>query len=113
MEKMNVETTRVLQDRMYSKGNEVVYSLYDNGLINKYEQMIALDFVWQLSENNSIISEENNLLEEYLDDLDMFVEGVKNAYQEFLKEYDSVENFKEKTGSHFSDVSMEYAELLI
>lgn len=113
MEKMNVEMTRVLQDRMYSKGNEVVYSLYDKGLINKYEQMIALDFVWQLSENNSIISEDNNLLEEYLDDLDMFVKDVKNAYQVFLRGYDSVEEFEEKTGSHFSDVSMEYAELLI
>lgn len=113
MEKMNVETTRVLQDRMYKNGNEVVYSLYDKGLINEYEQMIALDFVWQLSENNSTISEENNLLEEYLDDLDMFVKEVKNAYQEFLKEYDSIEEFQAKTGSHFSDISMEYAELLI
>ena len=43
----------------------------------------------------------------------MFVKELKNAYQEFLKGYDSVENFEEKTGSHFSDVSMEYAELLI
>ena len=106
-------TTKILQEKMYEKGNEVVYSLYDKGLINRYEQMIALDFVWQLSENNSTISEENNLLEEYLDDLDMFVKEVKNAYQEFLKEYDSVEKFKEKTGGHFLDVSMEYAELLI
>lgn len=113
MEKKNVKATRVLQDRMYSKGNEVVYSLYDKGVINQYEQMIALDFVWQLSENNSIISEENNLLEEYLDDLDMFVKEIKNAYQEFLKGHDSVKDFEEKTGSHFSDVSMEYAELLI
>ena len=102
-----------LQERMHSRGSEVVYSLCDKGLINQYEQMIALDFVWQLSENHSTISEENNLLEEYLDDLDMFVKEVKNAYQEFLKEYNSVEEFGEKTRSHFSDISMEYAELLI
>lgn len=105
--------TTKLQERMYNEGYEVVYNLYDTGLINQYEQMIALDFVWQLSENHSTISEENNLLEEYLDDLDMFVKELKNAYQEFLKGYDSVEKFEEKTGSHFSDISMEYAELLI
>lgn len=95
-----------LAEKMSEKYGDVVDKLKKEGRINAIEHTIAKDLVWDMSENHSTISIENNPIEEYFEDEDAFVVRLHEAYEEIKLEYPDLEGMDEYL---INDHSMNWA----
>lgn len=91
---------------MQEKYEKIVDKLKADGRINNIEHSIAMDLVFDFTENNSLISKENNIIEEYFETIDGFENKLHEAYSEIKKYNPGLEEMSE---SDISNNSMSWA----
>lgn len=81
------ETAEELQGRMYDELEELIDELDSEGEIDLIGYKIARDVLWDSTENNSFITHENNIAQEFMNHRKAFVAAINTARNALVREF--------------------------
>lgn len=81
------ETSEELQGRMYDELEELIDELDGEGEIDLIGYKIARDVLWDSTENNSFLTHENNIAQEFMNHRKAFVAAINTARDALVREF--------------------------
>ena len=94
-----------LQNDMWGKMDAYIEKLNEQGKMNFVEYIIARDVLEDVTVNHYQIDYDNNIAEELLENEDLFLKGLSNAYKAFKRDYPDLDTWD---SDGVNDMSMEY-----
>lgn len=106
--KISIKEQQALQAKMYDELEKKIESLKDKNRINGIEYTIARDVLWDCTENNHLLTFENNIAEDFINDLDNFINKLKQAYLEMKKDFPDIDCWNLTSVNEYSHDYLDY-----
>ncbi|TFI60565.1 hypothetical protein CKN63_13455 [Carnobacterium divergens] len=97
-----------LQEKMAKELGNKIEEIKQKGLINKVEYVLANDFLFESTENHSLIDYDNNVAKDMVEDEGYFISELKIAYQNMKKDYPNIDSMNE---TEINEMSASYADI--
>lgn len=97
-----LEERTKLQSEMYTKLEKLIDGLQERGLINIPEHVIARDILWDTTLNHETITQENNIAQYFIDNVDKFITDLHRGYKEMKQDYPDVDGLSREDINEFS-----------
>lgn len=98
----NLEKAK-FQLSVYKRFEPIIEELKDQGLLEPLEVLLARDLLYDLTLNNSELTEENNLAIDYFEDPKDLLDRLKEAHKQIKKDYG---DFLDRPNICLADYSM-------
>lgn len=99
------EERNKLQNDMWDKMEEYIEKINEQGKLNFVEYIIARDVMHDVTVLHSQIDYDNNIAEEILENEELFLKGLNNAYKAFKRDCPDLDAWDSDS---VNDSSMEY-----
>lgn len=101
--------TEELQERMKKELSQVIEQLNSEGKLDRISYVIAQDVLFELTENHSEISEDNNIAMEFVEEPNFLVSQLQVAVNAMREAHSDIDSW---TTDKINEVSAEYAEFV-